>query len=110
MIRTIFSLGSEVVEIRIKNNEVLFRTADFGGGFVPIDSIRLDKIGVVKEFPDLKDKENWREEAINRFKINISKMKNEKEKMGYVIEDLAKFGYKPLYLQRSGYRAIKFKE
>jgi hypothetical protein len=30
-----------------------------------IDGLRLNKGGVIKEFPDLKDRKDWRTEAIN---------------------------------------------
>ena len=108
-IGTLFEFGSEVIEVRIDGNNCLFRTKDYGGAFHPIDNLRLDKSGVVKEFPDLKDNKDWREEAIKRFKEKLTNMKSEKEKMDYVKEDLKKYGYKPIYSQRDGHRPQKIR-
>ena len=108
-IGTIFEFGSEVIEVRINGNNCLFRTKDYGGAFHPIDNLTLNKTGVIKEHPDLKDNKDWREEAIKRFKTKLKKMKSEKERMDYVIEDLKKYGYKPLFTQRDGHRPQKIK-
>ena len=94
------------VEVRIENTNVLFRTSQ-SGGFAPINSLQLSKQGVIKEFPDLKKNPNWREEAIKRFKLKIKSKTTEKKRMDYIIKDLHKFGYKPLYTQRAGHRPIK---
>jgi len=105
VIGIIFQLASEMIDVRIDNETVWFRTQ--GSSFVTIDSIRLDKQGVIKEHPDLKDNENWREEAIKRFKEKIKTMTTEEQRANYIIEDLTKFGYKPLYRQKSGFRVEK---
>lgn len=110
MIGIIFSLSGKIVEIRIDGTNCLFRTEEYGGAFVPIDSLRLNKKGVVKEHPDLKDNSNWRIEAIKRYKEHIKKMLSEIERANYVIQELKKIGYKPLYLQRKGFRPIKLDE
>lgn len=110
MIGIIFSYFSEVVEVRIDGNNVLFRTSQYGGAFVPIEGLRLDKNGVFKEHPDLVDKENWREEAINRFKEHIKKLESETLAMKYIIDELGKVGYKPIAYQRQGHRPQKIKD
>jgi len=107
---TIFEFGSEVIEVRIEGNNCLFRTKDYGGALHPIDNLTLNKAGVIKEFPDLKDNKDWREEAIKRFKKKLKTMKSEKQRMDYVIEDLKKYGYKPMFTQRDGHRTIKIRE
>jgi len=106
MIGVIFQFGSEVVEVRVKDNNVFFRTSN-SQQFGDIDGIKLDKEGVLKEHPDLKDREDWKQEARKRFKTKIKKMKDEKEQVKYIIEDLSKYGYKPLFLQKQGFRPIK---
>jgi len=106
VIGVIFQFGTEIVEVRIKDNNVFFRTSN-SQTFGDIDGLKLDKVGVIKEFPDLKDKEDWQKQARDRFKEKIKTMKDEKEQMKYIIEDLRKYGYKPLYLQKSGYRPVK---
>jgi hypothetical protein len=107
MIGVIFSFGTEIVEVRIKDNNVFFRKGypTFGD----IDGLKLDKSGVIKEFPDLKDKEDWQKQARDRFKKKIKTMKSEKEQIKYVMEDLQKYGYKPLYIQQQGFRPVKIK-
>jgi hypothetical protein len=106
MIGIIFSFGSDIVEVRIDNNNVFFRS-NKSPQFATIDGLKLDKNGVIKEFPELKDREDWKEEAIKRFKEKIKSMKDEKEQTKYIIDDLEKWGYKANYLQRSGHRPVK---
>ena len=108
MIDLIFQFGSDVVMVRIKDNNVFFRTSQFTN-FGDIDGIKLNKIGVLKEFPDLKDKEDWQSIARERFKEKIKKMKTERQRVDYVVDDLQKFGYKWLYKQRQGFRPEKNK-
>lgn len=106
MIGVIFSFGSEIVEVRVKDNNVFFRTSN-SINFGDIDGIKLNKSGVIKEFPDLEDKEDWQKQARDRFKEKIRKMETEQEKIKYIIEDLSKWGYKPLYIQKQGHRQVR---
>jgi len=106
MIGVIFNLGTQNVEVRVQESNVFFRTSQVEQ-FADISGIKLDKEGVVKEFPDLKDKKDWKDQAIKRFKKNIRKMKNEKERIEYLIEELSKQGYKPIFLQKKGFRTIR---
>jgi hypothetical protein len=103
----VFQLASEIIEVRIDGVNIYFRTANTNGAFATIDNLKLDHTGVCKEHPDLKDNKGWREEAIKRFKDKIKNMKDEKEISNYIIEDLSKFGYKPLWSQRQGFRPVK---
>lgn len=109
MIGVIFQYINEIVEVRVSGNHCVFRTGQFGGAFVTIDSLRLDKTGVIKEHPDLKDRDDWRVEAINRFKEKMKTMENDNERIKYIVSELTKVGYKPLYLCREGFRPQKFK-
>jgi len=106
---TIFEFGSQIVEVRIIETNCYFRTGQYGGGLAPIEGIQLDKSGCIKEHPDLKDRPDWREETIKRFKEKIRSYKTEMERMKYVIDDLKKYGYKPLYIARDGHRPVKVK-
>jgi len=109
MIEVIFEFAGDYVLVRVDGFNCLFRTKQFGGALAPLDALQLDKKGVIKEFPDLKDNEDWKKEAIKRFKENIKKMDNEDQRIKYIIEDLKKFGYKPMYYQKQGYRKMRIK-
>lgn len=109
MIGILFSYINDVVEVRIDGDNCIFRTGQYGGVFIPIDGLRLDKNGVLKEHPDLKDNENWREEAIKRFKEHLKKMNKEDERVDYIIKELSKVGYKPIAKQKQGFRPEKIK-
>ena len=106
MIGVIFQFGTEVVEVRVKDNNVFFRTSNLQQ-FGDIDGIKLDKVGVLKEFPDLEDKEDWRQQTRDRFKQKIKQMKDENEQVKYIIEDLSKHGYLAKFIQKQGFRPIK---
>ena len=106
MIGLIFSFGADTIEVRIQDVNIHFRTSD-SQQFVGIEGLKLNRDGVIKEFPDLKDNEDWNKEAVKRFKKKMKIMKTEMERANYVIKDLQKFGYKPMFMQRQGFRPIK---
>ena len=110
MIGVIFEYGSEMVEVRIDKTNCYFRTNQFGGALVPIDSINIDKAGSIKEHPDLKDRVDWKKETIRRFKEKMKGYNTEMERVKYIIKDLSKVGYKPIYFQRAGHRPQKIKQ
>lgn len=107
MIGVIFQFGNELVEVRVNDEQVLFRTRQFGGAFATIDNLRLSKVGCIKEFPELKNNPEWRKITIERFKEKIKALKTEKEKINYIIDDLSKFGYVPYAMQEKGHRIKK---
>ena len=107
MIGLIFQFASESIEVRIDKTNILFRTTVTNGAFATIENLKLDYNGVCREHPDLELVKDWREQAIKRFKEKINTMKNETEIKEYIIKDLTKFGYKPLYMQRQGFRPEK---
>ena len=107
MIGIIFRFGTEVVEVRIDGETCLFRSSRFGSQYVTIEGLNLDKKGVIKEFPDLKDDLQWRPKAVIRFKQKISDLRTEDERMKYIIDDLKKFGYVPVHYQKTGHRPQK---
>ena len=76
---------------------------------MPIEGIKLEKAGCIKEHPDLKENNNWKDETIKRFKQKIKDYETEKQRMKYIISDLTKHDYKPLYYQQQGHRPIKIK-
>jgi len=109
MISTLFEFGNEIIEVRINNITCLFKTKSNSGVYATIDSIKLSKEGCIKEFPDLKNNNDWKKEAIKRFKEKIKNLPTEKERMKYVINDLKNHGYKAVLFHQSGYRPIKIK-
>ena len=106
MIGVIFMFASEMVEVRVTGNNVMFRS-----GIMPmwatIEGLQLNYEGVCKEFPDLNGAPDWKSQAIGRFKDKIASFKTEDEKIGYISEDLKKHGYIPKYIQRGGHRPVK---
>ena len=108
MIKGTFKLGSEVSEVIIRGNELLFFDVS-SGQMTNIAGLKLSRVGCVKEFPDLKNDEDWRLKTIERFKQKIKELKNEMERINYVKEELIKQGYEPMMLQKAGFRPQRFK-
>ena len=109
MIGIIFEFNSNNVEVRVDGNNCGFRTGEFGGALVPIDSLKIDKAGSIKEHPDLKDDPEWKIKTIKRFKEKISGLNTEGERVKYIINDLKKYGYVAKYMQKAGHRLVKIK-
>ena len=86
MIELVFYYGNEVILIRIENKKILFGNSTYGAKLAEIDGLHLDKSGTIKEFPDLKDRTDWKNEAIKRFKEHINNMNNEEEIIEYIIK------------------------
>jgi len=107
MIGVIFQFGSEVIEVRVAGNNCVFRNSQYGGAFAPIEALKLDKSGVIKEFPDLNNDDEWKRKATERFKDKLKKLKTDEARMEYIIDDLKKFGYKALYYCKKGHRPLK---
>lgn len=107
MIHAQFKLASDIVEIVIDGNNLMFQ--DVGTGMITsVEGLRLSKAGVLKEHPDLKDNPDWKKIAINRLKDHVKSFKNEMNKLNYVKDELNKFGYDALFYQRAGFRPKKF--
>jgi hypothetical protein len=104
MIDLMFEFIGDKILVRIEGTNIFFSNQRFGAQIAPIEGLRLDYNGVVREHPDLELKNNWREEAIKRFKEKIESLETENDRAIYIIEDLKKFGYKPLYKQEKGFR------
>lgn len=104
MIGIIFTFGAEVVEVRIDENILLFKISTYGARYYPIENLHINKSGAIKMFPDLEDNEDWKNEALKRFKEYFIKIEGEQNKANYVIEELKKCGYIPKYKQIQGFR------
>lgn len=107
MIDIIFHQGSEIIFVRVDNHNVSFATSQFPNKFGSIDGLRLDHEGTIKQFPDLKDHENWREEAIFRFKEHLKEFEKEEEVAEYVIKELKSKGFVPQQKLKHGHRPQK---
>ena len=108
MIFIIFSFGNEIIKVTVDGKDISFSTSQ-SPQEVKLDRLRLSKEGCLKEFPDLREDQDWRNKSIERFNQKIQRMKNEEEISQYLIEDLRKVGYIPMYKQRKGFRAERIK-
>lgn len=108
MIRATFRLASEILNVVIKGNDIIL--LDSNNTMTTLDGLKFSYEGVIKEFPDLKDKDEWRKEALGRLKEHIKTFKTEKEKLYYIKDELTNFcGYEALYIQKAGFRPERFK-
>jgi len=107
MIVLIMEFGTDVIMISIDGNDIRFGNSNQGIYTTTIEGLRLDYKGVCKEFPDLIENANWKDEAIKRFKAHIKLLKTEDEKAKYIVEDLQRYGYIFKYKQRAGFRPQK---
>jgi len=108
----VFEFGTELVGIQINNKRIQF--CKLQGGYYsysPIEGLKLSVSGILKEFPDLKDKtkEVMRRIAMKRFKKHIEGLKKESDIQEYLKKDLAKHGYKLKYVKRPGFRRKRVK-
>ena len=106
MIELIFELGSEVILVVINGKDVKFGNTSFGAKLADISGLKLDYVGVCRSFPDLELADDWREQAIERFKEKIKSMKTEDEIANYIIDELSSKGYVPKKKRRKGFRPI----
>jgi len=105
MIDIILEYFGEVILVRVKDKDITFGSKTGRDVLMAsIEGIKLSKEGAIKEHPDLKDREDWREESIKRFKDKINSFNTENEIIDYIVEDLKKWGYVPLYKQKQGFR------
>ena len=109
MIEVILYFGQDIIMVRIQGHRVTFVNSSYGGVESTIEGLKLSKSGVIKEYPDLKDKEDWKEQAILRFKQKIKELNQEEAICEYIIMDLKKFGYVPKFKQKQGFRREKIK-
>lgn len=107
MIELIFYLGKDIILVRIEGNSVYFSNSEYGQVYSDISGLKLNKEGVIREFPDLKLDLEWREKAIKRFKEHIRSLPNEGSVSDYVIKELRGQGYIPKFRQLKGFRREK---
>lgn len=109
MITLLFGFANEKILVTINGRQVYFSSTAFGAIKSPIEGLKLDYSGVIREFPDLEGSDDWNASAIKRFKERIASFKTEDEVAHYLIEDLRKYGYVPEQKQIRGHRSKKIK-
>lgn len=107
MIKGTFQFGSFVTEVIVDGNNLMFFDIT-SNQITTIEGIKIDKTGAIKEFPELKNDDDWKKKAIEKFKNNFRVINGEEEKMEYIRNELEKFGYTSLFKQRAGFRPKKF--
>lgn len=107
MIDIMFHHASEVVIVKVNNTVVTFGSTVYGAKMAPIDGLKLDYQGTIREFPDLADDLEWKKKAIERFKTHIKTLHEEDEIANYIIGELRGKGYSPKLKQKTGFRPIK---
>lgn len=105
-IQMTFQKGSERMIVRIIGNNVLFIDPQ-NNIMAPIEGLNLNKQGVIKEYPDLKDDTEWKQKAIQRFTNKVKSFKTENERADWIVEEMKQMGYTGLYKQREGFRVQK---
>lgn len=93
-----------MILVKIEGHKVLFGNTINGAQLADIKGLKLDYGGVCRQFPDLELRDDWREEAISRFKEKIRGFKTEQQVADYIIVDLRIHGYTPKRIQQSGHR------
>jgi hypothetical protein len=107
MIEVIFYFGTDIVMVRIREHNITFVNSAMGAVESTIEGLKLSKSGAIKEYPDLKDRDDWKEESIKRFKAKIFELNDEEAIAEYIIMDLKKYGYVPKWKQKQGFRRVK---
>ena len=100
-------MGVDVVEAVIDGNNLMFMDVSSGLITSP-EGLKIDRNGVNRQFPDLKDDDDWKKKAIERLKEHIKSFDTEDKKLNYVKNELVSYGYDALFKQRAGFRPQKF--
>ena len=107
MIDLIFYYGTEIVFVRVLGTKVTFASSSNGALYAPLSGLRLNKEGCIKEFPDLIDREDWKDESLKRWQDKIDNLGSEEAVVDFIVEDLKKHGYIPKFKQKQGFRRQK---
>ena len=107
---TFIDYKAQVTVVTTTGNKIT-RFAQIVNGVVkvtPLEGLYFSPAGIVKEFPDLKDKsiKEMRKIALERFKKHLEGFKTEKETIDYLINELEKHGNKCILITRRGHRPI----
>jgi len=108
MLGVIFMFASDMVEVRLDGNHLVFRSG-ISPQWSTIEGLQLSYDGVCKEFPDLVGQPSWKAQAIERFRDKLASYEKEVDKMDYIVKDLKKYGYISKYVQKGGHRVKRIK-
>lgn len=106
----VFQHGDEVVVVTALGNNILFSNSQTNFNYaVPIDNVKLNIQGILKQFPDLNglDDSEIRKRAIERFKDHIKTLNSQMEIKDYLVGEFLKMGYTLQYWQKEGFRPQK---
>jgi hypothetical protein len=107
-IKCTLRLAGEIIHVIITGDNVMF--LDSNNTITTLKGLKFSHVGVLKEFPDLKDNENWRAIALERLENHIKSLEGEMNKINYIADELNKYGgYEKLFYQSAGWRPQKFK-
>lgn len=106
----LFYFGQEIVIVRVNGKRIYFSYTGQEGTFSPMEKLKLNRDGVLKEYPDLINDEEWEKEAVKRFEKHLHTMPSELDIVEYVKKDLKKFGYIPKTQKRNGFRPVNLSE
>ena len=67
MIKGKFGLGNELIEVIVKNNNILFYDV-LSQKTTTIEGLKISKAGVLLEFPELKKDPEWKRKSIENLK------------------------------------------
>jgi len=107
----IFEMADEVLIVKVKGHSILFSSSKTGlQNYFPFEALKLNEVGILKEFPDLKDSEdNIKHEAIKRFKKHIKNLGGEEQIKDYLEKELSEMGYSLRIIKKEGFRPIRVK-
>lgn len=108
IIKAVLRFGGDIIEVIVENGSLMFLDTS-SGTLTTIEGLKLNKSGVVKEFPDLENNQDWQKIAKERFKEHFKTYKSDTMKLEYIVNELKNHGYTPLYKQRAGFRPERYR-
>lgn len=108
------SAQAVVIEINMFAKDRITKITSFKDGlptYTKLEGLKFSLAGIIKEFPDLKDKPigEMRKIALQRFKEHLETIETEKELIDYIQKELGKTGYKLHQIITPGHRPIRVK-
>ena len=104
-----------IFEVNIHTEDRITKITSYKDGlptYTKLEGLKFSPAGILKQFPDLKDKEipEMKRIALQRFKKHLQKMETERELCKYITEELTKTGYKLRQIIKPKHRPINVKD